>query len=184
MKVKCINQGNFQNITEGKEYEVFLDNGGSFIVISNDLSNRRYDKRYFEVIPEPIIEDIDEVGIEGDPQPKFEMHWDDKNIRIDIDGNDIVLEYYQVASNCGVASYHGINWLYENCNEDINLFKDIILSVIELVSYAHDTCMFILSTNDKYSVIWNVLDEIMDTKSEVVENPNSDMDVKLWIKYV
>ena len=44
--------------------------------------------------------------------------------------------------------------------------------------------MFILSTNEEYEGIWNVLDEIMDTESNVVKNPNSNADVKLWIKYI
>ena len=55
MKVKCINQGNFKNITKGNEYEVFYDNGNTWTVTSNDLSNRTYNKKYFEVIPELII---------------------------------------------------------------------------------------------------------------------------------
>ena len=40
-----------------------------------------------------------------------------------------------------------------------------------------------LYTNDEYEDIWTVLDEIMDTGSQIVENPNSELDVKLWIKY-
>ena len=39
------------------------------------------------------------------------------------------------------------------------------------------------STNYEFEEVWTVMDEIMDTQSEAINNPNSEMDVKLWIKY-
>ena len=60
MKVKCINQNNYKDITVGNEYEVvgILEN---FYHITADSGNvRSYNKKYFEVIPEPVIEDVDE----------------------------------------------------------------------------------------------------------------------------
>jgi len=185
MKVKCINQGNFRNVTEGKEYEVISEDARAYKIKANDGDDRNYSKGYFEVIPEPVIEDIDEIGVAEEKQPEFTVEWgDDSNILICANGNSVLLEYCRVASNCGVASYHGVNWLLENCDENIDLFKDIIKSIIELIEESSQYCMFILSTNSEYTIIWDALDEIMDFESETVENPNSDMDVKLWIKYV
>lgn len=184
MKVKCINQHHFKNIIEGNEYEV-SEETVDFYIIKNTLGNTaRYSKEYFEVISEPIIEDIDEVGVED--VVDFSIEWDDDytNILINIQENEVKLEYYNVSSNCGVASYHGVNWLFENCNFNTDLFKKIIEEVIKTVSDRRNKAILIFSTNDEYSEIWTILDELMDLSTETIENPNSDNEIKLWIKYV
>ena len=185
MKVKCINQYHFKNIIEGNEYEV-LEETVNFYIIKNTLGNSaRYSKNYFEIIPEPIIEDIDDAGAEEE-NSRFTVGFDDDNCNIEIHIDEVmaILYYYPVASNCGVHSYHGINDLFEYCNRDKDLFKEVINGIIELITGKENCCMFILSTNDEYGGVWEVLDEIMDTKSESIENPNSYMSVKLWIKYI
>ena len=186
MKVKCINQGGFLNITLGYIYDVKVDKETSWSIIANNGNQQTYSKRYFEVVPELVVEDADEAGVIEESQPEFTVEWneeDDNNITIEVNGNKVVLHYYQVASNCGVRSYHGVNYLYENCDENDTLFKDIIKAVIELVESQFDSCMLIFSTNSEYPEIWYILDDVMDFNSKTVENPNSDMDVKLWIKY-
>lgn len=184
MKVKCINQGNFKNITTGNEYEVYLDNGEMWSVMTDDLSVRNYSKKYFEIIPNPIIEDEDEIGIEESREDEINIAFNGEgDIDYEVNGNDATLEFYEVASNCGVKSYHGINYLFENCDCNKDLFKNVIEVIIEEVVERNNSCMLIFSTNSSYMDIWTVLDEVMDFSSEAVENPNSDMDVKLWIKY-
>ena len=185
MRVKCINQGNFKNITEGNEYEIVSVYENLYCITADNRIEMNYSKRYFEIIPEPIIEDIDEVGAEEE-KPRFTVGFEEDgyNIEIHIDEVMAILYYYPVASNCGVYSYHGINDLFERCNKDKELFKEIINEVIESIKWEKNCCMFILSTNEEYEGIWTVLDEIMDTESNVVKNPNSDADVKLWIKYI
>lgn len=183
MKVKCINQGNFKNITIGNEYEVISTYDNLYCIIANNGENLNYSKKYFEVISDPIIENIDEIKVIEKVKPEFNLSWNNENIVVEMQDANVILEYFKVASNCGVCSYHGINWLYENC-DDFEMFKNIILSVIELIKDSGDRCMLILSTNYEHYKIWDVLDEIMDLKSEAVENPNSDMDVKVWIKYI
>lgn len=184
MKVKCINQGNFKNITTNNEYEVFYDNGNTWTINSNDLQNRVYSKKYFEIIPEPIIEDIDEVGVEENQENGINITFNGEgDIAYEVNGNDSTLEFYEVASNCGVKSYHGVNYLFENCDCNKDLFKKVIEAIIGEVIDRGNSCMLIFSTNSSYMDIWTVLDEAMDFSSEAVENPNSDMDVKLWIKY-
>ena len=185
MKVKCINQGNFRNITLNDEYDVITDNENTYEIISDNFIPRIYSKKYFEVIAEPIpdiIEDVEEIGvIEKAIGAYFN---DDNDIIVNIEGDNTMLTFYEVASNCGVKSYHRMNYLFENCSHNIDLFKRVMLEVIDVVIEDHSSCMLIFSTNDEYKDIWTVLDAIMDTKSETVENPNSDMNVKLWIKYV
>lgn len=183
MKIKCINQGNFKSIIINGEYHATLNNDGTRYQIQIAGVEREYALKYFEVIEEPIpeiIEDVEEVGV---VEESIEVYFNDENIIVSIEGDNTTLTFYKVASNCGVKSYHGINYLFENCSHNIDLFKRVILEVIDVVIDENNSCMLIFSTNHEYKEIWTVLDEIMDTKSEVVENPNSDMNVKLWIKY-
>ena len=103
MKVKCINQNNYKDITVGNEYEVveILEN---FYHITADSGNiRSYAKKYFEVIPELVIEDVDEVGVEEELQPEFTVNWnkeDGSDIDINVNENKVTLQYYQTAGNC------------------------------------------------------------------------------------
>ncbi len=186
MKVQCINQNNYKDITVGNEYEVVEILENFYHITANSGNVRSYNKKYFELVAEPVIEDEDEIGVEEEPQPEFTVSWneeDDSDIDINVNENRFTLPYYQTAGNCGVASYHGVNYLYENCDKNDTLFKDVIKAVIELVESQNNTCMLIFSTNCEYPEIWDILNEVMDFSSEVVENPNSDMDVRLWIKY-
>lgn len=184
MKVKCINQGNFKNITEGNEYEIISVYENLYCITADNGVKMNYSKRYFEIIPEPIIEDIDEIGVEENQEDEINITFNGEgDIAYEVNGNDSTLEFYEVASNCGVKSYHGVNYLFENCDCNKDLFKKVIEVIIEEVVERDNSCMLIFSTNSSYMDIWTVLDEIMDFSSEAVENPNSDMDVKLWIKY-
>ena len=186
MKVKCINQNNYKDITVDNEYEVVEILENFYHITANSGNIRSYNKKYFELISEPVIEDVDEVGVEEEPQPEFIVNWneeDDSNIDINVNEDKVTLQYYQTAGNCGVASYYGVNYLYENCDKNNTLFKDIIKEIIEMVESRNDTCMLIFSTNFEHPEIWDILDVVMDFSSESVENPNSDMNVRLWIKY-
>lgn len=183
MKVKCINQSNYKDITIGNEYEVVETLENFYQIIANSGGVRSYNQKYFEVIPEPIIEDVDEVGV-VEEEDEITITFDGEgDINYDINGNEQSLVFYEVASNCGVKSYHGVNYLFENCDNNPELFKKVIETIIEAVIERYNSCMLIFSTNSSYRDIWPVLDEVMDFSSEEVENPNSDMDVKLWIKY-
>ena len=185
MKVKCINQGNFKNITLGNEYQLLEESVDLYIIINNSGVSARYSKDYFEVIPEPIpniIEDVEEVGVKED---EIDIDFDeDGNIDCSINGNNVELDFYEVASNCGVKSYHGVNYLFENCDHNPVLFEKVITAIIEEIIYRNNSCMLIFSTNNTCPEIWTALDKVMDFSSQSVENPNSDLQVKLWIKYV
>ena len=184
MKVKCINQNNYKDITVGNEYEVveILEN---FYHITTDSGNvRSYNKKYYELTPEPIIEDVDEVGVVEEEEPKIIIDYvNSQGIKMTVNGNGATMTYYEVAGNCGVYSFNGLNNLFEYCDYDVELFKKAMLAIIETFTDAKIGCMLIFSTNYEFEEIWTVMDEIMDTQSEAVNNPNSEMDVKLWIKY-
>ena len=184
MKVKCINQADFQNITLENEYEVFMDNGNRWRITANNGMLQNYSKKYFEIIQESIpeiIEDVKDVEVVED-EIDIDIN-DDGNIDCSINGNNVELYFYEVASNCGVKSYHGLNYLFENCDDNPVLFEKVITTIIEKVIYRNNSCMLIFSTNNDYPEIWTVLDKVMDFSSQSVENPNSDLQVKLWIKY-
>ena len=184
MKVKCINQNNYKDITVGNEYEVVEILENFYHITANSGNIRSYNKKYFEVIPEPVIEDEDEIGVEENIEDEINITFNGEgDIVYEVNGNDATLEFYEVTSNCGVKSYHGVNYLFENCDCNKDLFKKMIEAIIEGVIERNNSCMLIFSTNCEYPEIWDILNEVMDFSSEVVENPNLDMDVRLWIKY-
>ena len=184
MKVKCINQNNYKDITVGNEYEVVEILENFYCITANSGNVRSYNKKYFESIPNPIIEDEDEIGVEENIEDEINITFNGEgDIAYEVNGNDATLEFYEVASNCGVKSYHGVNYLFENCDCNKDLFKKVIEAIVEVVIERDNSCMLIFSTNSSYMDIWAVLDEVMDFSSKAVENPNSDMDVRLWIKY-
>ena len=188
MKLKCINQGSFKNITLGNEYQLLEESVDLYIIINNIGVSARYSKDYFEVIPEPIpeiIEDVDEVGVvEVEEEDTIIVNYvNSGGISILINGNETKLNYYGVAGNCGIYSFNGINDLFDFCHNDKELFQKAILEIIKVFAESKNGCMLIFSTNDEMYEIWEVLDEVMDTQSEAINNPNSDMDIKLWVKY-
>ena len=184
MKVKCINQGNFKNITEGNEYEVVAESQALYTILNNSRFRSMYSKKYFKVIPEPIIENVDEIGVAEAHEDEIDITLNNSgDITYDVNGNDATLEFYEVSCNCGVKSYHGVNYLFENCDHNPALFEKVIIAIIEEVAYRNNSCMLIFSTNNIYPEIWAVLDKVMDFSSQSVENPNSDSQVRLWIKY-
>jgi len=97
MKLKCINQGNFKNITLGNEYQLLEESVDLYTIINNGGVSARYSKGYFEVIPEPIpdiIEDVEEVGVKED---EIDIDFDgDGNIDCSINGNNIELDFYDM----------------------------------------------------------------------------------------
>lgn len=187
MKVKCINQGNFKSIIINGEYHAQLNNDGTRYKIQIAGAEREYALKYFEVIEETIpeiIEDVEEVVVVEDKiEVEFDTNDSDSDIVCSINDNRVTLDFYEVASNCGVKSYHGINYLFENCDHNSVLFEKIITAIIEEAIYINNSCMLIFSTDNTYPEIWTALDKIMDFSSKSVENPNSDLQVKLWIKY-
>ena len=185
MKVRCINQNNYKDITVGNEYEVVEILENFYHITANSGNVRSYNKKYFELIPEPAIEDVDEVGIvEVEEEDTIIVNYvNSGGISILINGNETKLNYYGVAGNCGIYSFNGINDLFDFCNNDKELFQKAILEIIKVFAESKNGCMLIFSTNDEMYEIWEVLDEVMDMQSEAVNNPNSDMNVKLWIKY-
>lgn len=186
MKVKCINQHNYKDITVGNEYEVVEILEDFYHITANSGNVKSYNKKYFELVTEPVIEDVNEVGVVEEEEKEDVIiveYVNTDGISISINGEIFNLNYYNVAGNCGVHSYNGVNYLFDSCKNDKELFKKSILAIIEVFEESNNGCMLIFSTNDEMYEIWEVLDEVMDMQSEAVNNPNSDMDVKLWIKY-
>ena len=97
MEVKCINQGNYRDISTGRNYEVVETLENFYHIIANSGNIRSYSKRYFEIIPEPIIEDEDEIGVEENMEDEINIAFNDEDdIDYEVNGNDAILGYYEV----------------------------------------------------------------------------------------
>ena len=180
MKIKCINQKNFKNLTLNKVYDVIEDLEEGFYLIENDVaSNMRYSKDYFEnVIPEEI---------KPQPQPKPVVKEDiitissnSGTITVIYNGSGVQLSIGSVSGNCGVSSIYNINGLARLLENDMAKFKKAIQAIIDC--YQGKLGMLIFSTND-HPNIWNAMDEICGTSSNPCINPNSGAKIKTWIAY-
>lgn len=184
IKVKCINQGNFVNITVGKEYDVMIDNENTWSIISNNGLQQHYYKKYFEiveqhdnmVIPEKIIYEY---------QNKSLLDFSISNhIKVTLDDGFFDLQRDLISDNCGIIHIWGINDLFMEINEDIDLFEKIIKEIIAYYEDSDGAAAIVFSTNDEYYEIWKVLDNLMSFSSETMENPNTENQIKLWMKYI
>jgi len=189
MKVKCINQGVYRSISVGGEYhaEINLADGMYKILINGAV--RRYATKYFEVIEEeiiPAVEDIDEAGVAEEIEPVIYIEFEDGN-QIKILINEVVvtrMTWSRVANNCGVHGIDGINNLYDATDENDELFEKCISAIIDEYNQKELAAAIVFSTNNRYEEIWSILDAMMDWKSKEMFNPNSDLYIKMWTKYI
>lgn len=206
MKAVCKNPKNY-NLSLEKSYEV-ISTLNDFYVIQNDKGLvRSYNKALFA---EPVV-----VEEQPAPPPKT---FDELQFSVDVIGNDEVqISLYgdeetdidfgfntgDVAGNCGVTEYEGINEAYEEIynstreflleqNIDFNehelkelVGKMLKASVLQLVERAHhdNKAMIVFSTNDEFPEIWTVLDEVSDLSTPSKLNPGSGAQIKVWILY-
>ena len=186
MRIKCINAGNFANLTLEKEYEVIRESRDLYTV-SNDVDiEANYHKRFFEVVaeqpatPPPLApmnvrvvrnnESNMTIFISTGPANNREEH------STHIIGNNI-------AGNCGIMGFNGINdvmFLINNPNEGYYYTENNIKLIIEQILEQCHLAITVFSTNNDYPLLWNVLDSICDFCSESRNNPNSDNNIKLW----
>ena len=111
MKIQCINQGNFTNLTLNKVYDV-VSTTRDFYVILNDVGiEANYHKKYFEEYQEkPKV-----------LTPTFRATRDGGNIILtithglahSIQTSRTVFSLTSVSASCGVISLHGLNNLHD-----------------------------------------------------------------------
>ena len=198
MKVKCINQGNFKNVTLNQEYEVVGQSVDFYHVVNNAGNTARYSKEYFEVIEEELI------NVVVEPQPEFEevlpiedevgvveneitLDIRDGRIRYKINGVEYghFIQCGLVAGNCGIESLDGLNDMYDALIDEYEgNIEEIIEKIIkEILAYyeseASRGCI-LFSTNNYYEHIWNVMNSISTGNTGSFYNQNSDNDVNMW----
>jgi hypothetical protein len=202
MKVLCINSGDYLNISQGRVYDVIEENADgfeSYLIIANNGGSRRYHKRYFEVVnEEPVvnIDEIDEVGVLDEEEvpvvaapeiAKFSVSMDDdNNADFYINGVKKAILYCgdNVAGNCGTLSYDGLNSvagalyvaeLYDRLDEAIGLI------IAEISDYWDgEKALIFFSTNREYEEIWDIMDTRCSGSTDEVRSPNSGLQIKVW----
>lgn len=188
MKVKCINQRNFRNLTLNNEYEVVEQSVDFYHVVNDNGVTARYSKEYFELadleINQPVVEEVAEEELVEEFEMYVEFAPDGQKeryiIHIDED-NEADLYGELVAGNCGVLSLNGVNDLYDSLDNDLELFEQAIRLLIECAKEYNNKAFLVFSTNYNYPNMCAVLDGIANTTSDCLENPNSDNEIKIWI---
>lgn len=204
MKVLCINSGNYRQISRGETYGVVGENTDgfeSYLIIANNGSQQRYHKRYFQLVDEePIlnVDEIDEVGVlEDEPVvveapappaiPKFSVRTSDINdveLLIDNQYAGKLACCGNVSGNCGTLSFDGLNFiaavlserdLYHRLEEALDLITDEICQV-----WGGSKALIFFSTNNEYQEVWDYMDKRCSGSTGVVENPNSNNDINVW----
>lgn len=196
MKVKCINQGNFKNVTLGNEYEVSDQTESLYYVVNNIGDTAKYSKNYFEIIQE--IEEVvvpvvakKELSIKLRDNRYDEEDYDNIYIKCHVNSRYAttfsLLNY--ISGNCGVISINGItdlinslinlknNDLFDESIEDV--FKTIINQLLKILN-EDSWGLVIFSTNTNNDILVALMDELADSSTSVFKNPNSGNNCKMW----
>ncbi len=188
MKVKCINQRNFRNLTLNQVYEVVEESVDFYHVVNNNGATARYSKEYFEVVEEEVQEvelPIEDEVCVVENEVTLDIH--DGRIRYKINGVECghFNQCGLVSGNCGIESLDGLNDMYDalidEYEEDIEEIIEKIIKEI-LAYYKSETSRgcIVFSTNDYYEHIWNVMNNISTGNTGSFLNPNSDNNVNMW----
>ena len=177
MKIKCINDGNYNNITTGNEYEVVEEKRDLYTIINDIGVEANYHKKFFEKskpIPPQKIKPVFSFDRESDVLT-IESGFPNQ-IRRD------TVNFYpeEVAGNCGTTSINGINSLCAQLRQLEEETEENIEAAIDAILVEQSVAITVFSTNNQYPLLWNVLDRICNFCSESRTNPNSDLPIKMW----
>lgn len=174
MNIKCINKGEFKNLTVGFIYEILNETNTKYLIVNDKGSEASYGKGYFALIeePAPVPEPPKEVSIEVD----------EDGVKLYIGDNQVASSGFEsswVAENCGVHDY-SINDAMLMLVENGVYSKENIEKVIQAFLNYDEKPLIIFSTNKEYPELWTVLDDMCGFSSKEMVNPSSGNYIKLW----
>jgi hypothetical protein len=206
MKKICINPKTY-SLTKDKEYEIITELEKLLVINDKDLV-RSYSKDLFKESQEETVLTL------ADLKWNISLATNDKDLvrvyNIDFASQvfiDIIfgeleerIVFYintqPVAGNCGIRGIDGINILFNSITKKIvdygfdnieetvkNIFLDVIKE-LEIIARENNRAILVFSSNDDFPEMWNILDKWADLITEPVVNPDSNKEIKMWIKYV
>ena len=185
MKIQCINQGNFTNLTLNTVYDVVSTTRDLYVILNDVGIEANYHKKYFEEYQEkPKV-----------LTPTFRATIDGVNITLTIthglenspQTNRAVFSLTSVSSSCGVISLHGLNNLHDILiDRNILTPENYTAAINELLKAAQkfNKAIVLFSTNSARSVVLDVMNSMANFSSEPRRNPNSDNMIKIWGFYI
>ena len=185
MKIQCINQGNFTNLTLEKVYDVISTTRDLYVILNDVGIEANYHKKYFEEYQEkPKV-----------LTPTFRATVDGANIMLTIthglenspQTNRVVFSLTSVSASCGVISLHGLNTLNDVLNDrHILTLENYTAAINELLRIAQtfNKAIVLFSTNAIRPVILAIMDSMANFRSEPRRNPNSGNMIKVWGFYI
>lgn len=186
MKIQCINQGNFTNLTLNKIYDV-VSTTRDFYVVLNDVGiEANYHKKYFEEYQEK-------------PQvltPTFRAIRDGSNITLTIthglenspQTSNAIFSVTSVSASCGVISLHGLNNLHDILNNlgilSAENYTAAINKLLRVTQTLYKAIVLFSTNSDNRQIAIDVMNSMANFSSELRRNPNSGNMIKVWGFYV
>jgi hypothetical protein len=202
-QIRCLSTGGYK-LTEGKPYEVLQEEKGYYIIKNDNNKVQRYSSGFFEVIEE-------EVQLPPEPAPKKTENqliqsieiFDDQVSFIDFNNNRITINNnfgsgVRMDASCGIGDVTGLINMCNRINsklqgedyEDddyLNLRKALLKACINqyILEKAENRAAYIVSTyigsiDECYE---QLLNELSNLTSEILNNPNSRRSIKFWTFY-
>lgn len=186
MKIQCINQGNFTNLTLNKVYDVVSTTRDLYVILNDVGIEANYHKKYFEEYQEkPKV-----------LTPTFRATISGNNITLTIThglvnspqtSSTTVFSSTDVSASCGVISLHGLNNLHDVLsNRNILSAENYTAAINELLRATQNfsKAIVLFSTNSNRQIAIDVMNSMANFSSELRRNPNSGNMIKVWGFYI
>lgn len=190
----CKNAKNYK-LTEGKIYEVLLEEDDYIRIINDNGKNVRFHSSLFEdepsTIPTPILRTeldcINSIVYQNNQLSYTDINNIDKITTVNLTRNS------NNGFSCGIVRFEGLNNLINHIENDefVNTDEDDLLELkqalfLKVINYWIDretsTGMWMFSTNfqEDFEDYYTILDEESTSNSGWFFNPNSGNQIKLW----
>jgi len=193
-QVRCFNTGGY-NLTEGNEYQILREENGFYILTNDRGRTVRYSDEFFE----DIVEEAATVArTEADVIRSIEVE-DRTIVFTDINGDLQTITNpfstdQRMRASCGIKDVAGLNDFCRNIDTEIDRYEDddyldlrkalFTAGINKFIKNSqHNAALYALSTaiSDIDTIYIEKLDELATMTSEIVRNPNSGNDIKLWV---
>lgn len=185
MKIQCINQGNFTNLTLNKVYDVVSTTRDLYVILNDVGIEANYHKKYFEEYQEKpkVLTPTFRATISGNSITLTITH----GLANSPQTTSAVFSLTGVSASCGVISLHGLNNLHDVLvNRGMLSAENYTAAINELLRATQtlSKAIVLFSTNSTRQIPFDVMNSMANFSSELRRNPNSGNMIKVWGFYI